>query len=68
MHYYPKVDYSRTNQLTGLFNNNPGGSLCYWKNPGTGFNLIVPDIFLEPIREFLGQESNLRLFSALGII
>ena len=54
-------------QITGLFNNDPGGSVGYRKNPIIGFDPIVTDIFLEPIRDFLGQEGNLRFFAAFGI-
>ena len=54
-------------QVTGLFNNDPGGSVGYRKNPVTGFDPIVTDIFLEPVRDFLGQEGNLRFIAALGI-
>ena len=56
-----------SDQLTGLFNNDPGSSVGYRKNSVTGFDPIVTDIFLEPVRDFLGQEGNLRVFSALGI-
>ena len=32
-------------QLTGLFNNDPGGGVGYRENPGTGFDPVVVDIF-----------------------
>ena len=54
-------------QVTGLFNNDPGSSVGYRENPGTGFDPIVTDIFFEPVRDFLEQEGNLRLFSAFGV-
>ena len=54
-------------QLTGVFNNDPGGSICYRKNPILGLDPVVADIFLEPICNFLGQKGDLRLFSAFWI-
>jgi hypothetical protein len=54
-------------QFTGLFYNDPGSSIGYRKNPVTYFDVIVTDIILEPVRNFLWQESNLCLFSAFGI-
>jgi hypothetical protein len=54
-------------QVTGLFDNNPGGSVGYRKNAVTYFDAIVTDVFLEPVRDFLGQESNLRFLPAFGI-
>ena len=44
-----------SDQVTGLFNNDPGGRVGYRENPVTGFDPIVTDIFLEPVRYFLGQ-------------
>jgi hypothetical protein len=55
-----------TDQVTCLLNNDPGGSVGYRENPVTGFDLIVTDIFLEPLCNFQGQEGNLRFFSAFG--
>ena len=54
-------------QLTGLLNYDPSGSIGNRKNPVTYFYAIVSDIFLEPVRNFPWQESNLRLFSAFGV-
>ena len=54
-------------QVTGLFNNDPGGSVGYRENSVAGFDPIVTDIFLEPVCDFLRQEGNLRLFSAFWI-
>lgn len=54
-------------QITGLFNNNPGGSVCYRENPVTGFDFIVTDIFFEPVSNFLGQEGDLRFFAAFWV-
>jgi hypothetical protein len=54
-------------QVTGFLDNDPCGSIGYRENPGTGFDPIVADIFLESVRNFLWQKSNLCLFSALGI-
>jgi hypothetical protein len=42
-----------SNQITGLFDNIPGSSVGYRKNPIIGFDAIVTDIFLEPVRDFL---------------
>jgi len=56
-----------SDQITSFLDNNPGGRVCDWKNPVTGFDPIVIDIFLEPVRDFMGQEGNLRFFSALGV-
>jgi len=57
-----------TDQIAGLFDNNPGGSVCDWKNPVIGADPIVTDIFLEPIRDFLWQEGDFHFFSAFGIL
>jgi hypothetical protein len=54
-------------QHTGLYDNDPGSSVCYRKNPVSGFDPIVTDIFLEPVRDYLRKKGNLRLLSALGI-
>ena len=54
-------------QLTSLLNYDSGGSIGYRENPVAYFDAIVTDIFLEPVRNFPWQESNLRLFSAFGI-
>jgi hypothetical protein len=54
-------------QVTGFLNNDPRGSVGYRKNPGTGFDPIVTDIFLEAIRDFLRKEGGLRLFTAFGV-
>ena len=56
-----------TDQIAGLLDNNPGGSVGYRKNTVLGFDPIVTDELLEPIRYFPGQEGNLRLFSAFGV-
>ena len=55
------------NQFTGLFNYDSGGSIGYRKNSVSGFDAIITDIFLEPVRDFLRQEGDLRLFSAFWI-
>jgi hypothetical protein len=54
-------------QLTGFFDNNPGGGIGYWKNLVIGSDPVVADIFLEPNRDLMWQEGNLRLFSAFWI-
>jgi hypothetical protein len=38
-----------TDQISGLFHNNPCSSVCYRKNPFIGLNLIFSIIFLEPM-------------------
>lgn len=53
-------------QVTGFLNDDPGRSVGYRKDPVLGFDPIVTDKFMEPISDFLGQERNLRLLSALG--
>ena len=55
------------NQITGLPNNNPGGSVSYRENPVIGVNPIVTDKLLEPVRYFLGKEGNLRFLYALRV-
>ena len=54
-------------QLTALYNNDPGSSVGYRKNPIAEFDAIVTDIFLEPIRNFLGQKGNLHFLATLGV-
>jgi hypothetical protein len=54
-------------QFAGLFDNNSGGSVGYRENPVSGFDPVVANIFLEPIRDFLGQEGDLCFFSAFGV-
>jgi hypothetical protein len=56
-----------SDQIAGLLDNNPGSSVGYRKNPILGFDAIVTDIILEPVRHFLRQEGNLRLFSTFWI-
>ena len=56
-----------SNQIAGLFDNNPGGGIGYRKNSIIGSDLVVADIFLEAIRDFLRQEGDLRLFSTFWI-
>lgn len=55
-------------QIAGLLNNDPGGSVCDWKNPVTGFDPIDIDIFFEPIRDLPGQECNLSSLATLGVL
>ena len=54
-------------QLTALYDNDPGSSVGYRENPVSGFDPIVTDIFLEPVHDLMGQEGNLRFIAALGI-
>ena len=56
-----------SDQIAGLLYNNSGSSVGYRKNHILGFDAIVTDIFFEPVRDFLGQEGDLRLFSAFWI-
>ena len=56
-----------SDQIACFLDNNPGSSLGYRKNSILGFDAIVTDVFLESVRDFLGQEGNLRLFSAFWI-
>ena len=56
-----------SDQIAGLFDNNPGGGIGYRKNLILRFDPIVLDLFLEPVRDFLRQKGNLRLFSAFWI-
>jgi hypothetical protein len=55
------------NQFTGLLNNDPRSGVGYWKNPVSGLDPFVTDVFFEPIRYFLGQESNLGFLAAFGV-
>jgi len=55
------------NQFTGLLNNNPRGGVGYWKNPVSGLDPFVTDVFFEPIRYFLGQESTLQFLPTFGV-
>jgi hypothetical protein len=55
-------------QLTGLFNNDPGGSVGYRKNPGAGFDPIVPDILNHLIDHVLSQNLEMKAKMSSDVI
>jgi len=53
-------------QVTGFFNNDPGGSVGYRKNPGTGLDPIVTDVFLSRSATFWGRKATSNSFPLFG--
>jgi hypothetical protein len=50
-------------QLTGLFNNDPGGSIGYRENSVTGFDPLVADILNDLIDPVFFQNIELSWFA-----
>ena len=54
-------------QVTGLLNNDSGGSVGYRENTGIGFDLVFTNVSLKSVCNFLRQESHLGLPAALRV-
>ena len=55
------------NLVASLLDHCPGSLVTYGKDFLIGLNPLVPDIFLEPISHFLGNEYVFPLFAAFGV-
>jgi len=56
-----------SNQIAGLFYDQPGSRIGYWENSGIGFYSFFSDIFFDPVCQFLRKEHRLTFSAAFRI-